>query len=384
MINFQSGDWSFFFGLKGNGAEYRQLGEQLIFRTNQSIMDKQTLQRYQHQKNIFCSINSVTALSQLLRTDKRRLMLLSKKASYKTFTIPKKGGGQRVIEAPGPELKRVLGRLNPYLQSVYFFEKSKAAYGFILGVKNDHDRRNVLSNARKHVKKPYLLNVDLKDFFHAVTRENVIDIFAGKPFKFRRPVYELLADLTTYHDRLPMGTATSPVLSNFACRELDEALQTFSEAMLWSYTRYADDMSFSSHQLINAEKINSVSGIIRQYGFTINPRKIKMFGPEEPKIVTGLLVTDTVTLAPGYLELIESEINQLQTIMKNQNEQGHLSTKWVDQFKQQIRGRLSFAGFVLKRRDERYQALKDAFYTAINPPEEAFGAVNWRGFPYNM
>lgn len=348
------------------------------------MMDKRSFQKYQHLKTVFCSINSITTLSQLLKTDKRRLNLLTTQAIYKTFTIPKRNGGQRVIEAPPAQLKTILGRLNQYLQSVYYFEKSSAAYGFILGVRNDDDRRNILSNARQHLHRPYLLNIDLQDFFHSVSREKVCDIFAGPPFKFRKPVYELLADLCTYNDRLPMGTPTSPVLSNFACRDLDEELKTFSEAMLWVYTRYADDMSFSARSLINAEKVNSVRGIIRKYDFKINDRKLKVYGPEDPKIVTGLLLSDKVKLAPGYLEKLEAEIKQLAEVIRAQNEQGQLSTKWVDQLKQQVRGRLSFAGFVLKNRDEKFQQLKDAFYTALHPPESEFGAISWRGFPYNL
>ncbi len=347
-------------------------------------MDKRTRKRHQHQKSVFCSVNSLHALCGLLKVDQRRLQLLAQQPPYKTFTVPKKDGGERLIEAPGAELKRLLGRLNRYLQSVYYFEKTSAAYGFIVGVKNDADRRNVVSNARKHVGRPYLLNVDLLDFFHTVTREMVVAIFAGPPFGFKRQLPDLLADLTTYQGRLPMGAPTSPVLSNLACRELDRQLLAFAENMLWVYTRYADDMSFSAKQPVNAEKVNSVRRIIREAGFEINKRKTKVFGPDTPKIVTGLLVTDKVSLAPDYLPNLEAEIARLRETMIVQNEQGQLSTKWVEEYKRGIMGRLNFAGFVLKRNNETYIRLKDAYYTAVNPPQEAFGAMSWRGFPYNL
>ena len=347
-------------------------------------MDKRTIQMHQHRKSVFCSLNSLQALSTALKTDKRRLNIMAERPQYKSFSVPKRGGGERHIEAPMTQLKQVLHRLNSYLQSVYFFEKSRAAYGFIPGVRNDDDRRNVVTNAKKHTGRAHLLNMDLQDFFHSVTKEQVEEIFGGKPFKFRKPVRELLAGLTTYNNRLPMGTSTSPVLSNFACRQMDEELLAFSEAMLWVYTRYADDMSFSSRRPFEPEKIDSIRGIIRKYGFTINEKKTTLYGPDDEKVVTGLLVTNKVDLAPGYLQLVESEIGQLKSIMQSQNEQGQLSTRWVEQFKQQVRGRLSFAGFVLKSHNEEYRTLKDAYYTAINPPEEDFGAINWRGFPYNF
>lgn len=279
----------------------------------------------------------------------------------------------------------MLGILNRYLQSTYLFEKSCAAYGFVTGAKNDEDRRNVLTNARKHLGNPYLLNIDLEDFFHSVTQEQVLKIFQEPPFRLKRELPELLANLCTYHGRLPMGTPTSPVLSNFACRDLDQELIQFSEDMHWTFTRYADDMSFSAAQPIPGEKIETVIALIEKAKFKVNTSKVKVYGPNEPKIVTGLFLdTNEVTLAPDYLDALEAEILGLQAVMKAQNEQGQLSTRWVEQHKQQIRGRLNFAGFVLPRNDARFTELKDAFHTAINPAPEEFGAVSWRSFPYNF
>lgn len=347
-------------------------------------MDKKTIARHQHNKAVFCSIGSIRSLCSLLKIDQRRLSLLAKQPPYRVFNVPKKDGGERIIEAPGAELKKVLGRLNRFLQSVYFFEKSSAAFGFIVGVQDDNDRRNVVTNARKHAGRAYLLNVDLIDFFHAVTRARILEIFLGAPFQFKRGLPDLLADLTTYQGRLPMGTPTSPVLSNFACRELDARLTAYAGDMLWVYTRYADDMSFSSNKPIDADKVDSVRAIIREAGFEVNERKLRVYGPEDDKIVTGLLVTDKVTLAPDYLSKLDDDIRQLHHVLLVQNEQGQLSTRWVEQFKKNIIGRLNFAGFVLRRNNESYMELKDAYYTAINPPQEDFGAVSWRGFPYNL
>jgi hypothetical protein len=153
--------------------------------------------------------------------------------------------------------------------------------------------------------------------------------------------------------------------------------------MFWVYTRYADDMIFSSNKPINPEMIRSIRQIIEEHQFKINERKVHRFGPADEKIVTGLLVTDKVRLSPDYLTLLREEIRRLQEVFLAQNEQGRLTTKWAEDFKYQIRGRLSFAGFVLGRQDKIYIDLKDLFYAAIHPPEEDFNSVSWRGFPYN-
>ena len=347
-------------------------------------MQKATKMQHRHRREVFCSLRSIKQLCSLLKIDKRRLNIFLKQPAYKSFAIPKKTGGERHIEDPNRELKFVLSRLNNYLQSVYLFEKSNAAYGFIVGVSNDDDRRNVLTNARKHVNRHYLLNIDLQDFFHHVSFTKVTEIFRGAPFEFSADLSEVLAGLTTYRGRLPMGSPTSPVLSNLACRRLDEQLTEYCDNMLWVYTRYADDMSFSSNLPFTKEKTRMLRTIIEAEGFVINENKVRFFDKGEPKIVTGLSVSNKVTLPSGYLPELKNEIRRLSDVMRAQNEQGHLQTRWVEQLKQQVRGRLQFAGFILKPYHPEYQSVKDSFYVAIHPPEEEFGAVNWRGFPYNI
>lgn len=346
--------------------------------------EKLSKQRHQHQKAVFCATNSIATLAYLLKTDKRKLLMMAKNPRYRQFSIPKKGGGERAIETPFAELKKLQSQLSNYLQSVYYFEKSSASYGFIVGVRNEEDRRNVLTNAQKHLKQPYMVNIDLKDFFHSISKKQVVKIFENAPFKFKRSLPNLLANLTTYQGRLPMGTPTSPVLSNLACRQLDAQLITLSNKMNWVFTRYADDMTFSSKAPINAEQFNFLKELITNQGFAINERKLKFYGPNDQKVVTGLLITDTVQLAPDYLPTLKKDIQKLREIMYAQNEQGQFSTRWVEQFKKQLRGRLNFAGFVLKYNNPTYMALKDGFYEALHPPEEEFSAISWRGFPYNI
>ncbi|MCI4670808.1 MAG: reverse transcriptase family protein [Bacteroidia bacterium] len=347
-------------------------------------MNQKTKARQLKLRKAFLGIRHVNDLCRLLKIDKRRLMLVKSQPRYKAFSIPKKGGGERHIETPSPALKKIQSALNRFLQAVYYFEKSAASYGFIVGVKNEDDRRNVVTNARKHIGNPYLLNVDIKDFFHAVKKKDVMDMFLGEPFGFQTELASILTQLTIYKGRLPMGAPTSPVLSNMACRQLDEVLVELSTKNKWTYTRYADDMSFSGKEEFGEIQVNLIRHIIQEQRFKVNEKKVKHFGPEDPKIVTGLLVSKRVELAPGYIETLEKDIEALEKVMLAQNFQGEIDSKWVDQMKIQIRGRLNFAGFVMGKRKQKYLELKDKYYGAINPPEEDFGAVSWRSFPYNI
>ncbi|MEM1216574.1 MAG: reverse transcriptase family protein [Bacteroidota bacterium] len=347
-------------------------------------MNQQSQERQQQLREEFLSLKTPYALCGLLQTDMRRLKLQLQQPKYKAFTVPKKDGGQRQIEAPGPGIKRLQTRLNRYLRAVYYFEKSHAAYGFVLNVRNDADRRNVLTNARKHLGRPYLLNIDLKDFFHQVKQKRVKQLFGSTPFSFERDIPNLLTRLVTFKGRLPMGAPSSPVVSNLACLKLDEMLSRWCEQRGWVYTRYADDLSFSHEQAIGLADLLALKKIIQNAHFKVNEDKIKLYGPDEDKVVTGLILREKVELAAGYLTNLSEEIGRLASVFQAQNRQGELHTRWADKLKQQVFGRINFAGFVMGRRNQQYIDLKNQYYAAVNPPEEEFGAMSWWGFPYNF
>lgn len=325
---------------------------------------------------------SVTALCGLLGIEKRQLELLARQPRYKVFHVPKNRDDLRLIEDPSPPLKKIQSTLNAYLQSAYYFEKSHASHGFVVNVRDDDDRRNILSNARKHLRNPWLFQLDLADFFHYVTTDMVRRVFHDPPLCFSDELCELLAGITTYQGRLPMGAPSSPVLSNLACRELDENLLELCAAKFWTYTRYADDFSFSASRAFSADDQYAIRAIIREQGFEINDKKMRLAGPTDEKIVTGILLRGKGELKPGFLQDIEKEVERLAAVVEAQNYQGELHTPWVEKMKQQLRGKIAFAGFVLGVRHPDYIRIKDAYYVAITPPEEDFGAVSWRGFNY--
>lgn len=344
---------------------------------------KQSSDTYQLRREAFLSVITTRDLARLLKTEVQQLQLLAYRPQYRAFSVPKKNGGQREIEAPVAYLKKLQRRLNRYLQAVYYFDRTPAAYGFIISSTHELDCRNIVTNAFKHRGRLHLLNLDLEDFFHTITDKQVTEVFSSPPFSFRPQVAQLLCGITTCDGRLPVGAPTSPVLSNFVCRALDEALQTLAQRYSWVYTRYVDDLSVSSHEAFTTEQFDTIESVIALAGFSINTNKVKLFGPEEEKIVTGLVVgKKKIKLVDGYLDLVGEEIDKLDDIMRVQNEFGVIGTAWVDHYKQQIRGRLSFIRFSLGPQHPRYIDLKTAFHTAIAPPPEEFGAVSWRGIHY--
>ena len=88
-----------------------------------------------------------------------------------------------------------------------------------------------------------------------------------------------------------MGAPTSPALSNLICIPLDQDLMHWSEERNLVYTRYADDLSFSGHNPIEAAEVVEIAQWIQAYDLVINPNKVKFYGPEyTQKEVTGLIV----------------------------------------------------------------------------------------------
>jgi len=160
----------------------------------------------------------------LLEVEATEWLYLTQRVTYRDFQIPKRNGGFRQVEDPEPALKDVLRQLNDYLQAVYHGVRSEAAHGFLLCPDNDPDPRNIRTNAQRHCNRPYLLNADFLDFFHAVSQTAVQTIFEKEPFGFPDDLSVVLARLCCRKGRLPMGSPTSPVLSNFAALPLDSAL----------------------------------------------------------------------------------------------------------------------------------------------------------------
>lgn len=165
------------------------------------------------------------------------LFVQSKSSQYKIFTIPKKRGGTREIKAPITALKIMQRKLSQVLYSVY--NSKPSVHGFAPG-------RSIVTNAEVHSKKRFVLNLDLKDFFPSINFGRVRGMFLGKPYFLNEEVATTLAQICCHQNQLPQGAPTSPVISNMLCAQLDSKLQQLAKVCKCTYTRYADDITFST------------------------------------------------------------------------------------------------------------------------------------------
>lgn len=226
---------------------------------------------------------------------------------YRTFSIPKKARGVRVICAPTGNLKWMQLCLNEIFKAVY--SPSPYAMGFTCG-------RSVVDNALMHTNQHYVFNLDLKDFFPSIEQARVWKRLQLAPFNFTKEVASVVAGLCckridglqkedSARFVLPQGAPTSPLLTNAICDTLDRRLYGLAKRFGLHYSRYADDITFSSMHNVyqeNGEFRKELSRIITEQRFTINDKKTRLQHCSERQEVTGLTVGRKVNVARKYVK----------------------------------------------------------------------------------
>ena len=237
---------------------------------------------------------------------------------YNNFSIPKKRGGERIIYSPVGSLKTIQRCLNFVLQCV--FSPHKAATGFVPG-------KSITDNARPHVGRHYIYNLDLKDFFPGIYFHRVKACLKLPPFNLtdnREPLAFLIANLCCERDQddpkqafLPQGAPTSPILSNVVCQQLDRRLTGLAKRFGAVYTRYADDLTFSSFINVyqpDSEFCRELERIITDQRFTINPTKTRLQRPGYRQVVTGLTVNERVNVPRRFWRSVRALLHSWETL----------------------------------------------------------------------
>ncbi len=197
---------------------------------------------------------------------------------YKAYYQRKSSGKLRRIEAPNKHLKAVQRWiLRNILKDVPI---SDFAHGFSKG-------RSIKSNARYHLQKKYILVLDLKDFFPSITEGMVSRAFTE--IVHDPQMSAIYTKFCTYKGRLPQGGATSPALSNIIFRSVDEKIVNICGRMNIAYSRYADDMTFSSNDLMSLRQLhNKLVPIIESDGYVLNNEKTRYLSGKGKMVVTGI------------------------------------------------------------------------------------------------
>ena len=232
---------------------------------------------------------------------------------YKTFSIPKKSGGERIICAPITTLKILQRKLAYILKNVYKIKPS--VHGFV-------DRRSIVTNATTHVGKECLLNIDIHNFFPSINFGRVRGMFMAKPYNLPKKVSTTMGQICCFENQLPQGAPTSPIVSNMICAKMDSELQRIARRYKCTYTRYADDITISSARSVfphalakkgngpkEAELGQCLIDVIEQNGFKINDKKVSLRSKYYRQEVTGLTVNQFPNIKRKYINQIRAMLH---------------------------------------------------------------------------
>lgn len=233
---------------------------------------------------------------------------------YGTFFIKKKSGQLRTIHSPNKGLKSIQRCLNVILQTV--FEPHNSAFGFV-------PDKSIVDNAKLHVCKNYVYNIDLKDFFPSIDKARLYKRLHFPPFNLdsaeKPKLANIIAGLCCHEmdverlendiwiikkeNVLPQGAPTSPTITNIICERLDRRLAGAAKRFNVTYSRYADDITFSSNHNIygpESEFIKEIERIITDQNFVIKTSKTRLQKQGYRQEVTGIVVNRDTNVVKRY------------------------------------------------------------------------------------
>lgn len=247
---------------------------------------------------------------------------VSKISHYRRFLMPKKRGGHRLISAPMPRLKQVQRWvLEQILEKVALHD---AAHGF----RREH---SILTNAAPHCGSQLVINLDLRDFFPNVTWKRVYGVFLALGYSrsiatifaqicTEPPVEEVEMDGETWQvatgvRHLPQGAPTSPAITNLLCRRMDARMTGIARKHGFTYTRYADDLTFSStdgDREKSRRLLWQVKKVIGEEGFHLHPDKLRIMGKGRRREVTGLIAGEKPSVPREDVRAFRALLNRLE------------------------------------------------------------------------
>lgn len=281
--------------------------------------------------------NNITEAAASMNVDLAALRYLlyqrkvSKISHYHVFEVPKKSGGKRRISAPKKRLKNlqcwvletILNRLST----------GEAVHGFVRD-------RSIVTNAAPHLKKDIIINVDLKDFFPTISYGRVKGLF--RTFGYSEQLATIFALICTQPDTdevtmdgvryyvqkgsryLPQGSPASPAISNLLAYKLDKKIQGLADKLQFTYTRYADDLTFSASAASGgniARLLYFLKKIVASEGFTLHPEKTQIMRRGGQQKVTGIVVNEK-------LNIVRTELHKFRALLHNIETQGWKDQQW--------------------------------------------------------
>lgn len=285
---------------------------------------------------------------------------------YHHFEIAKGANKTRIISAPDERLKFIQRKIAKSLGMIY--RVRNPVHGFV----ND---RSIKTNAISHINGKFVLNIDIKSFFPSITENRVHGVLSALGVDER--VSSIVARICCNNGHLPQGAPSSPVLSNMVCFRLDRELMAIAKDARCIYTRYVDDITFSSYQPLSLlfEGVAPPSGGIpldllavklrstfETNGFVINPEKAHYADRHSRRMVTGLKVNELLNVDRKFIRNIRAT---LYSVEKNGKSTAQLILN--DKYKSKssiishLHGKIAWIGNIKGRSDPVFRGMAERF-----------------------
>ncbi len=221
-------------------------------------------------------------------------------AFYTTYNLPKKSGGNRLISAPSPMLKLAQRALLPL---IYAEELSDFASGFRPG-------KNITDNALPHVRKEIVVNADIRNFFPSTTYKMIYSLSRRIRSGSLSPLAaRLFSEICSHSGHLATGAPSSPAVSNILLKPLDDSLAKIAHKLDISYSRYADDITFSGGSAA-VWMLKPLEKSLAKMGYELDPKKTNIFRKGRRQTVTGVVVNQKISLARPLRKKLRAAVHR--------------------------------------------------------------------------
>ena len=277
---------------------------------------------------------------------------------YHRFKVPKRNGTFRDISSPKDYLRWMQCRLKKDIFEKLPLTKSATAY---------KKGGSVINNASPHLNKKVVVKMDLKDFFFSISFARVrgymhsLGYSSGIATVLALICCDCQREIIDYKGkkyfvaksrrRLQQGAITSPILSNLIATHMDKRISALIKSCDQdaSYTRYADDITFST----NAENppiralLAAVNQIVTEEGFEVHPQKTKVMRKGSCKEVTGIVVNE-------YSNVSRRRVRSFRAYLHHVSKHGIETAVWEGATgKNSIQKAIGFASFVHQVRGDK-------------------------------
>jgi RNA-directed DNA polymerase len=305
-------------------------------------------------------ISNTIALSKYLEIGYHSLIDLCRNPQYHKIVTFSPRGKKRVFYTPNVQLKKTQRKLNQWFREEKrkHWETSDTTNKALFQIES-----SCINHARLHAGKKHILQVDIKNFFSSISQHRVYDFF--KDNLNNDNLAASLALLTTYKNMLPTGAPSSSAVAEMLIHKLDEKLIDYSQKNNLTYSRYLDDLCFSSNHYINMSALFEIENIVTSEHFQLNHNKTRFQSNKAKQTVTGITVNEHPNVNRKYMRLLRSVVHSIKTkglekSMEIYKEKFPEQTiKDVIHFSNIIEGKLAWVAAVKGVKNKEYLKMKE-------------------------